>query len=59
MKRNHQPPTQRITVTVDITDEPGYDTIGVSALLDIIRHLEHDAIIPMFIRLEIGPTPTT
>ncbi|MGH9094893.1 MAG: hypothetical protein ACRDXE_07015 [Acidimicrobiales bacterium] len=58
MKRNHQPPTQRITVTVDVVDEPGNDTVGVSALLDVVRHLEAAAIIPMLIRLEIGPTPT-
>ncbi len=61
-KRQHprpEPPTQRITITIDVTDEPGNDTIAVEALLDIIRHLEHDAIIPLLIRLEIRPTPTT
>jgi hypothetical protein len=54
-----EPPTQRIIITLDVTDEPGNDTLAISALLDIIGHLEHDAIIPLLIRLEIRPTPTT
>ena len=59
MKPNQHPPCQRITVTVDIVDEPGNDIIGVTALLDVIGHLQHDGIIPQLIRLEIAPTPTT
>lgn len=59
MKPNQRPPCQRITVTLDVVDEPGNDTIGISALLDVVGHLEHDGIIPLLIRLEIGPTPTT
>ena len=54
-----EPPTQRITITLDVTDEPGNDSLAVGALLDVVRHLEHDAIIPLLIRLEIRSTPTT
>jgi hypothetical protein len=57
MKHRHRIPTQRITITLDVIDEPGNDTLAVSALLDVVRHLEHDAIIPILIRLEIAPTP--
>jgi hypothetical protein len=53
-----EPPTQRITITLDVTDEPGNDTLAISALLDVISHLENDAIIPLLIRLEIRSTPT-
>jgi hypothetical protein len=56
---DHDPPTQRITITLDITDEPGNDAIAVGALTTIVRHLEHDGIIPLLIGLEIRPTPTT
>ncbi len=59
MKKKPQFSTQRIVVTLDVVDEPGNDTVGVGALLDIIGRLEHDGIIPLLIRLEIGPTPTT
>lgn len=55
----HDPPTQRITITLDVTDEPGNDAIAVSALTTIIGNLEHDGIIPLLIGLEIRPTPTT
>jgi hypothetical protein len=57
MKHLHRVPTQRITITLDVIDEPGNDTLGVSALLDVVRYFEHDAIIPMLICLEIAPTP--
>jgi len=57
MKHRHRIPTQRITITLDVIDEPGNDTLAVSSLLDVIRHLEHHATIPMLIRLEIAPTP--
>ena len=57
---NHDPfATQRITVTIDVTDEPGNDALAVVALHDILGHLEHDGIVPTLIRLEITPTPTT
>ncbi|MDQ6948828.1 MAG: hypothetical protein M3256_21860 [Actinomycetota bacterium] len=52
-------PTQRITLTLDIIDEPGNDTIAVGALHTVVRHLEYDGIIPLLIGLEIRPTPTT
>ena len=55
----HDPPIQRITITLDVTDEPGNDAIAVSALTAIVRNLEHDGIIPLLIGLEIRPTPTT
>lgn len=51
--------TQRITVTLDIIDEPGNDTIAVGALHTLVRHLEYDGIIPLLIGLDIRPTPTT
>lgn len=54
-----QPPTQRITVTLDVIDEAGNDSIAVGALQDVVGHLEHDGIIPLLIRLEITPVPTT
>ncbi len=53
------PPTQRITITLDINDEPGNDTTAITALKNILGHLEHDGIIPILTRLEIGPTPPT
>jgi|HubBroStandDraft_1064217.scaffolds.fasta_scaffold536424_1 hypothetical protein len=56
---SHDTPTQRITVTLDIIDEPGNEAVAVSALLTIVGHLEHDGIIPLLIGLEIRPTPTT
>lgn len=50
---------RRITITIDIADEPDTDTTALSALLDVVRHLQHDAIDPILIRLELGPVPTT
>lgn len=50
---------RRVTITVDIGDEPGNDTTAIGILIDIIGHLEHDAIYPTLIRLELGPTPHT
>lgn len=55
---SHDTPTQRITITLDVTDEPGNDAIAVSALTTIVGHLEHDGIVPLLIGLEIKPTPT-
>jgi len=52
-------PSQRITITLDILDEPGNDTIAVGALHTLIRHLGYDDITPHLIRLEIQPAPTT
>jgi len=59
MKKRYEPPRQRITITLDILDEPGNATIAIAALLDVLNRLDHDAIITHYTRLEIGPTPTT
>jgi hypothetical protein len=53
-------PMQRITITLDIIDQPGNDTITIDILNDILRRLEHDtATPPLLIRLQIKPAPTT
>jgi hypothetical protein len=54
----HRHPLQRITISIDIPDEPGNDTTAITALQDILNHLEHAAIYPLTIRLEIQPAPT-
>jgi ABC-type transporter Mla MlaB component len=56
--RHREAPTRRITITLDVIDEPGIDTTAVTVLLDVLRHLEHEAIIPPLVRLELTPTPT-
>jgi hypothetical protein len=48
---------RRVTITVDITNEPGNDTVAIGILADIAGQLEHNAIYPTLIRLELGPTP--
>jgi len=50
---------RRVTITVDITDEPDNDTVAVSILTDVLAHLEQHAIYPTLIRLELRPTPPT
>jgi hypothetical protein len=52
-------PTRRITITVDVIDQQGADTAAITGLIDVLAHLEADAIAPLRIHLEIGPTPTT
>ena len=58
MKHRHQHPPlplQRVTITLDIVDQPGNDTITIDILNDILRRLEHDtAIPPLLIRLQIN-----
>jgi hypothetical protein len=50
---------QRITITIDIDHEPGYQYVATGALLDVISHLAHDGIEPRWVTLEItGPTTT-
>jgi len=50
---------QRITITIDIDHEPGYEYVATGALLDVISHLAHDGIEPRWVTLEItGPTTT-
>jgi hypothetical protein len=47
---------QRVTITLDIVDQPGNDTLA----LDILRRLDHDtAIPPTLVRLQLKPAPTT
>jgi hypothetical protein len=54
-----EPLLQRITVTVDVDYEPGYEHIGAGLLLDVVSHLAHDGIEPRWLSLEItGPTTT-
>jgi hypothetical protein len=55
---NEDPAVQRITITLDVIDEPGNDHTAVGALLDVVRHLGQVAVVPLLIRLEIGPAPT-
>jgi hypothetical protein len=50
---------RRITITIDIDHEPGYQYVATAALLDVISHLAHDGIEPLWVTLEItGPTTT-
>jgi hypothetical protein len=57
---NHYPvAAQRITITIDVIDEPGTHHTAVGALLDVVRHLGQVAVVPLLTRLEIRPTPTT
>jgi hypothetical protein len=50
---------QRITITIDIDHEPGYQYVATGALLDVISHLAHDGIEPRWVTLEItGPATT-
>jgi len=51
MKKRHQPPRKRITITLDILDEPGND--AVAALHDVLNRLDRDAIITLYARLEL------
>ena len=54
-----EPLLQRITITIDIDHEPGYQYVATGALLDVISHLAHDGIEPRWVTLEItGPTTT-
>ena len=54
-----EPLLQRITITIDIDHEPGYQYVATSALLDVISHLAHDGIEPRWVTLEItGPATT-
>jgi hypothetical protein len=50
---------QRITITIDIDHEPGYEYVATSALLDVISRFAHDGIEPRWVTLEItGPATT-
>ena len=50
---------QRIVITLDIPGGPGTETIATAAFLDVLRHLEHDGIQPLWTTLEItGPATT-
>jgi len=54
-----EPLLQRITITIDIDHEPGYQYVATGALLDVISHLAHDGIEPRWVTLEItGPATT-
>lgn len=50
---------QRIIITVDIPGGIGADTVAVTALLDVLGHLEHDGIRPYRTTLEITDPATT
>jgi hypothetical protein len=52
-------PRQRVVITLDLTDEPGTDTLAASAFLHILSHLEHDGIRPHRSALEITAPTTT
>lgn len=48
---------QRIVITLDIDGGPGTETTAAGAFLDVLSHLEHDGIQPLWSMLEItGPT---
>ena len=50
---------QRITITIDIDHEPGYEYVATGALLDVLSHLAHDGIEPRWVTLEVtGPATT-
>ena len=51
-------PIQRVTVTIDLVDEPGVDTLAASIFVNVAEHLERDGIRPYRTNLEIT-TPTT
>ncbi|MHB1535763.1 MAG: hypothetical protein ACYC1D_14385 [Acidimicrobiales bacterium] len=53
MTRPNRQPRQRITVTLDVIDEPGNASITLGTLLDIVTQLEHDAVIAVLVRLDI------
>jgi len=53
MRTYAETPLQRIVITIDLNDEPGTDTIGAGAFLDVLSHLEHDGIRPHRSTLEI------
>jgi hypothetical protein len=50
---------QRITITIDIDHEPGYQYVATAALLDVISHLARDGIEPRWVTLEITAPTTT
>lgn len=50
---------QRIVITIDIPVRLGTDTVAVTALLDVLSHLEHDGIRPYRTVLEITDPPAT
>jgi hypothetical protein len=50
---------QRLTITVDIDYEPGYEHIAVGMFLDVLSRLAHDGAEPRWASLEItGPATT-
>jgi len=58
MRPCHDVPIQRVTVTIDLIDEPGVDTLIAAVFFDMLGRLEHDGIRPYRSTLEIT-TPTT
>lgn len=49
---------QRFVITIEIPGWLGTDTVAVTALLNVLRHLEHDGIRPYRTALEITDPPT-
>lgn len=50
---------QRITISVDVDYEPGYEHVAAGALLNLLSHLAHDGVEPRCVTLEItGPRTT-
>jgi hypothetical protein len=54
-----EPVLQRITITIGIDHERGYEYVATGALLDVLDHLAHDGIEPRWVTLEITGTATT
>jgi len=46
---------QRLTISVDIADQPDNNKLAIDTLTTIVRHLEYDAIYPLAIRLQLQP----
>jgi hypothetical protein len=50
---------QRVTITLEVADGLGVDIVAVAALLEVLRHFEHDGIRPFRTAIEIIDPTTT
>ena len=54
-----RPLLQRLTISVDIDYETGYEHIATGMFLDVLSRLTHDGVEPRWATLEItGPATT-
>jgi hypothetical protein len=50
---------QRVTISVDIDYEPGYEQLAGAILVDVLSRLSRDGVEPRLATLEVtGPTTT-